>query len=576
MDKALARSLARRYSQFALLLKHVATDRAATNTIVETSATTSRTYATSTRRKVSYQVQAAPKSRSQRQRARFFYTTAASAAAVTLYYLLSAERRILRADSTKNLPVPLLERDQSLRKTDTSIHPRNSRLTVDSPDEANQILRTNELSSRGKRGSGIVAYHFNQVASNSPIEDDHREALVPDPFHSRAIWSFFGVFDGHAGWATSDRLKRDLIPWVSRALRDAGPLEHDIQTAPYAISRAFTQLDDHLVKDSLRNVLEDKSMPTAAAYQALLPAMHGSCALLSFYDPASRMLHVAGTGDARAIWCHRTPDGTSWAIKQLSLDQTGRTPSEAARLRREHPDEPHVVANGRVLGRLEPTRAFGDARFKWTVEEQQKARKLAYAQAIPKGVRSPPYVTAEPIILSQRIPDGSAASQGFVVMATDGLWELLTNDEICTLVTDWREKHLDRCCPAGDEQALRGSAKSSWVPAFLRESFGVGGATTKILHEKGAESIHPEDSAAQKTPDEDDDSPTPASGKKGKQFTCVDDNVSTHLIRNALGGADHNKLSGLLSLQYPISRSHRDDISVTVVFFGDEDQMAKL
>ncbi len=36
----------------------------------------------------------------------------------------------------------------------------------------------------------------------------------------------------------------------------------------------------------------------------------------------------------------------------------------------EHPkDEADtVIRNGRVLGGLEPTRAFGDARYKWTRE----------------------------------------------------------------------------------------------------------------------------------------------------------------------------------------------------------------
>lgn len=38
----------------------------------------------------------------------------------------------------------------------------------------------------------------------------------------------------------------------------------------------------------------------------------------------------------------------------------------------EHPpDEAEdVVKNGRVLGGLEPTRAFGDARYKWSREVQ--------------------------------------------------------------------------------------------------------------------------------------------------------------------------------------------------------------
>jgi pyruvate dehydrogenase phosphatase len=37
-------------------------------------------------------------------------------------------------------------------------------------------------------------------------------------------------------------------------------------------------------------------------------------------------------------------------------------------MRSEHPPEEadYVIQNGRVLGGLEPSRAFGDARYKWS------------------------------------------------------------------------------------------------------------------------------------------------------------------------------------------------------------------
>jgi len=37
------------------------------------------------------------------------------------------------------------------------------------------------------------------------------------------------------------------------------------------------------------------------------------------------------------------------------------------RIQSEHPkdEEDYVIREGRVLGGLEPTRAFGDARYKW-------------------------------------------------------------------------------------------------------------------------------------------------------------------------------------------------------------------
>jgi pyruvate dehydrogenase phosphatase len=42
-------------------------------------------------------------------------------------------------------------------------------------------------------------------------------------------------------------------------------------------------------------------------------------------------------------------------------------------MRSEHPESEaeDVILRGRVLGGLEPTRAFGDARYKWTREVQE-------------------------------------------------------------------------------------------------------------------------------------------------------------------------------------------------------------
>jgi hypothetical protein len=42
-------------------------------------------------------------------------------------------------------------------------------------------------------------------------------------------------------------------------------------------------------------------------------------------------------------------------------------------VRSEHPkdEEDYVIREGRILGGLEPSRAFGDARYKWPLEVQE-------------------------------------------------------------------------------------------------------------------------------------------------------------------------------------------------------------
>jgi pyruvate dehydrogenase phosphatase len=74
------------------------------------------------------------------------------------------------------------------------------------PEQATQKLRKNEESYLVNRGKGVVRYDVVQVASNSPIEDDHAEKIVEIPASIAAVnngepssdWMFWAVFDGHS------------------------------------------------------------------------------------------------------------------------------------------------------------------------------------------------------------------------------------------------------------------------------------------------------------------------------------------------------------------------------------------
>lgn len=72
-------------------------------------------------------------------------------------------------------------------------------------------------------------------------------------------------------------------------------------------------------------------------------------------------LHVACTGDSRAVMGTYVPGpggAGSWKAEALSEDQTGKSPSEVQRIKSEHPESESetVIARGRVLGGLEPSR----------------------------------------------------------------------------------------------------------------------------------------------------------------------------------------------------------------------------
>jgi len=341
-----------------------------------------------------------------------------------------------------------------------------------------------------------------------------------------------------SGWVTSAKLRNTLISFVARelnstyksAVEDPALRFPTPESIDAAIKTGFVRLDNEIVHESVKKVR--KAQSKVAAAELLAPALSGSCALLSFYDSRSKLLRVACTGDSRAVLGRRGTNG-KWTATPLSEDQTGGTTSEMERLRKEHPGEPNVVRNGRILGGLEPSRAFGDASYKWSVKTIEELKKSFFARSPSALLKTPPYVTAEPIITTTKVEPEKG---DFVVMATDGLWEMLTNEEVVGLVGQW----LD----AEGSQNGRGSQSQSWVKSWR--------STQKELpiDQKGAAS-----GEGQRAPIRQQQWGTKTS--MNERFVVEDKNAATHLVRNALGGKDQDQLSALLTLPSPFSRRYR-------------------
>lgn len=285
-----------------------------------------------------------------------------------------------------------------------------------------------------------------------------------------------------------------------------------------------------------------------AAAEMLAPALSGSCALLSFYDSHSKLLRVACAGDSRAVLGRRSNNG-KWIATALSEDLTGGTPSEEARLRAEHPGEEYVVRNGRILGGLEPSRAFGDAIYKWSAETQKAIKSQWLGRSGSPLLKTPPYVTAEPVVTTTKIEPENG---DFVVMATDGLWECLTNEEVVGLVGQWIDQNTAKSSQSGLFSNLFGGSKSG-LPVENHS-----GDKSKVNGGDGQRAPIRQQQYQIKQGDE--------------RFVTEDKNAATHLVRNALGGRDRDMFCALLTLPAPFSRRYRDDLTVEVIFFGNSEK----
>lgn len=189
-------------------------------------------------------------------------------------------------------------------------------------------------------------------------------------------------------------------------------------------------------------------------------------------------------------------------------------PEEVQRIVSQHPLEEATtcIQYERLLRRLAPFRSFGDVRFKWDSETQEKVYKQFSVPYFTEKeyFLTPPYLTAEPEITTYQLQ----RTDKFLVLASDGLWDMLSNEEVVHFV----QEHLNkRDSTPGDTQPYTITYNEQELPCELTNS-----------------------------------------------ASC--------LIREALGGDDHVAVSTVLSIPHPDSRLYRDDMTVMVIFF-DWDQL---
>jgi len=188
------------------------------------------------------------------------------------------------------------------------------------------------------------------------------------------------------------------------------------------------------------------------------------------------------------------------------------------------------------------------------------------ARRASNDLKTPPYVVADPVVTHRKLsflpldpanlssptsPSNANEPQAnqnvestlkFLVLATDGLWDQLSSKDVVALV-------------GGHFSGVRGAAvPKSAVP--VRETEGVTGVEGK--------------SSLQRLQSDTEGKEERQEGK----WAFVDEHIGTHLIRNALGGADREKLTWMLSLPDGAARRFRDDITVTVVWYENSDSVS--
>ncbi|XP_038664964.1 pyruvate dehyrogenase phosphatase catalytic subunit 1 [Scyliorhinus canicula] len=459
-------------------------------------------------------------------------------------------------------------------------HLRNYRTTVAqfynlTPPQVNSILKANEYSFKvpefdGKNVSSVLGFDSNQLPSNSPVEDRRCAATS---LQTRGM--LLSVIDGHAGCAcaqaVSERLfyyiavallNQDTLLEIENAVENGGvvlPLlqwhKHPIDYFSKEASKMYFDslrtywqelIDLHTeetpdtieaLTNSFKRLDNDISLEAQVGnsnsflhYWQLRVAFSGATACIAHIDGVD--LHIANTGDSRAVLGVQAEDGT-WSALTLSNDHNAQNESEVERIKSEHPksEAKSVIKQDRLLSLLMPFRAFGDVKFKWSIDLQKRVLESGpemlneneCTKFFPPNYHTPPYLTAQPEVTYHKL----RPQDKFLVLATDGLWEMLHREEVVRIIGE----HL--------------------TGVHLQQPISVGGYKVTLGQMHGL-----------------------LMERRDRISSAFEDqNSATHLIRHAVGqnefGAiDHEQLSKMLGLPEELARMYRDDITITVVQFN--------
>lgn len=234
------------------------------------------------------------------------------------------------------------------------------------------------------------------------MEDRHTIVtdMTQDDDNAASLKSFAGIYDGHNGTIAADHAAKFLHTYIAanpmfqecQGRGDAGSLEEEEEEQmATALTDAFETLDDEI----MRQCKESGQRGGATAVVVLR---------------VGDWLYAAHAGDSRAVLCR------NGEALRLTEDHKPNVPRERKRVeglggRVDYARCWRVIVDpgdGRPASGLAVSRSFGDPDFK-----------------MPKKL-----VTATPDVIRERLEVGDT----FFIMASDGLWDVLTDAQACEIV----------------------------------------------------------------------------------------------------------------------------------------------
>ncbi|CAN6300247.1 unnamed protein product [Urochloa humidicola] len=265
-----------------------------------------------------------------------------------------------------------------------------------------------------KDGGRVVDGEFSMavVQANNLLEDHSQVESGPLSATEPGLHgTFVGVYDGHGGPETARYINDHLFNHLRRFASEHKCMSTDV------IRKAFRATEEGFIS----------VVSSQWSFRPQLAAV-GSCCLVGVV--CSGTLYVANLGDSRAV-LGRLVKGTGEVLAmQLSTEHNASYEEVRRELQASHPDDPHIVILKhnvwRVKGIIQITRSIGDVYLK--IPEFN--REPLHSKFRLHETFTRPLLSSDPAITVQQIQP----TDKFIIFASDGLWEQLSNQEAVDMV----------------------------------------------------------------------------------------------------------------------------------------------
>ncbi|KAJ9560713.1 hypothetical protein OSB04_005873 [Centaurea solstitialis] len=305
----------------------------------------------------------------------------------------------------------------------------------------------NGSDSSGGRQDGLLWYkdtgqHFNGdfsmavVQANNLLEDQSQlESGCLSLQESGPYGTFVGVYDGHGGPETARFINSNLFQHLKifssrlinyrklactlniRVLDYSGFTSENQAMSVEVIRKAFQATEEGFVS------LVSRQWPMKPQIAAV-----GSCCLVGVV--CAGILYIANLGDSRAVLGRLVKATGEVLAIQLSAEHNACIESVRQELHSTHPDDSQIVVLKhnvwRVKGLIQISRSIGDVYLK----KAEFNRAPLYAKFRLREPFKRPILSSDPSVSVHELQPHDQ----FIIFASDGLWEHLSNQEAVDIV----------------------------------------------------------------------------------------------------------------------------------------------